>query len=186
MTTTTSWSSSRSATASWSCPNRCWPTDAPAVRGRLRLGAAVETLGACTRLVDDAAAYVQQRRQFGRTLAEFAPVQDLLAWAATERHQLRALVDAAVVAGRDGAVGSDEWERTATAAKVLAGRVGRRIAQHTLQVTGGIGFTWEHHHHRLQRRALALDAFGGTAASLAVGLGRAVRTTGELPDLVRL
>lgn len=154
----------------------------PSVLSRLRIGAAVEMLGSCTRMIEDAIDYTQKREQFGRALADFAPVQNILAWAAAEQFQLRALIDAAIA----GHCPPDLQLMHATVAKSLAGRVARAVSQHTLQVTGGIGFTWEHHHHRLHRRTLALDAVGGSGVQLATQLGASLRLTGELPDLVTL
>jgi hypothetical protein len=154
----------------------------PAIRGRLMIGAATETLGACRRMLDDAVKYVQDRRQFGEPLSAFAPVREALAWAATEQHQLQTLVDET----RAVAPSTDERASLATITKALSGRAARRIVQLTLQVTGGIGFTWEYPHHRLHRRTLALDAIGGSSAQLSTEIGRAVRETGRMPDFVRL
>ena len=55
--------------------------------------------------------------------------------------------------------------------KALAGRVSRRVTQATLQVLGAVGFTWEHDHHRYQRRALTLDALFGSYHELVTVLG---------------
>lgn len=147
----------------------------------LRLGAAAEMLGTCSRQLDLAIEYAGTRKQFGSPLSSFTAVRDLLAWAAVERHQLVALLDAAIDAGSD-----EDRHLQAMAAKGLAGRVCRSVAQHTVQVMGGIGFTWEHDHHRLTRRSLALDVVGGSAASIARELGEGVRRTGELHDVVAL
>ena len=152
------------------------------VRTRLRLGAVAETLGCCTRLLDDAVAYARTRRQFDSALGDMSAIQDMLAWAATERHQLRALFDAVIALP----VHDPERDMAAAAAKALAGTVARRVVQHTLQVTGGIGFTWEYPHHRLHRRTLVLDSIGGSTAALSAELGRAVRLDGVLPDLLAL
>lgn len=154
----------------------------PRITRRLMLGAAAEMLGACTRLLDNAVEHTKTREQFGGRLADFPPVQAMLAWSAAERHQLRTLLDLTI-----GQSGSDpRAQLAATVTKGLAGRAARVVAQQTLQATGGIGFTWEYTHHRLHRRLLALDTVGGLSADIAGELGRLVRTTGELPDFVSL
>lgn len=152
------------------------------MRTRHLMGATAEMLGASSRMLDDAVEYSRTRQQFGQSIDAFTPVQTMLAWAATERHQLRALFDIAV--GSNSSLEARDFAATVT--KVLAGRVSRAITQQTLQVTGGIGFTWEYTHHRLQRRVLALDALGGSAAQLAREVGASVRSGGGLPDLVDL
>lgn len=152
------------------------------ISARLMLGAAAESLGACTRLIDDAVEHTSTRRQFGHELAHFPPVQAMLAWAAAERHQVRTFLDLAISLPVD----DPRTEQAAMVAKGIAGRAGRAVAQHTLQATGGIAFTWEYSHHRFHRRLLALDAVGGLSADIAADLGRLVRTTGMLPDFVNL
>jgi hypothetical protein len=152
------------------------------ILARTRLGAAAEILGACTRMIDDALVHVHAREQFGSRLADLPAVQDIIAWAAAERHQLVMLLDLALTSPSPD-TGPEEL---ATVTKALAGRVARRIAQGTLQATGGIGFTWEYGHHRAQSRTLALDAWAGSSGALCEQLGRRVRETGELPDLVAL
>ena len=61
--------------------------------------------------------------------------------------------------GRGGRAGTDR------------GRVGSLCAatavaacERSIQVHGGIGFTWEHVLHRYYKRAQWIDAFGGNAA----------------------
>ena len=51
--------------------------------------------------------------------------------------------------------------------KALAGRTGHHVAQATLQVLGGIGFTEEHEHHHYEKRVLTLDALCGSREELA-------------------
>jgi alkylation response protein AidB-like acyl-CoA dehydrogenase len=153
-----------------------------AVLARTQLGAAAEMLGVVDRLLDDAVAYAQQRRQFGRTVASYQSMQHLLAWAATERHQLISLYDLAVVRSTRGPVDA----LLSAAVKAMAGRVLHAVAQTAIQVTGGISFTWEYGLNRLHRRGLVLDQLAGSSADLLVALGRQVRTEGVVPELVDL
>ena len=50
------------------------------------------------------------------------------------------------------------------AAKALAAEAAVAACERSIQVHGGIGFTWEHVLHRYYKRAQWIDAFGGHAA----------------------
>ncbi len=141
------------------------------VESRARMACAAEALGACEAMLADAIEYASARKQFGAPLASFQAVAHALAWAATEVHQLRALLDVSLAAD---AVSTPD-PALAMAMKSLAGRVSRRVAQHTLQVTGGMGFTWEYSHNALHRRVLTLDAVAGSAETLNRELGEWLR-----------
>ena len=149
---------------------------------RARLGLSAELLGLATRLLDDAVAYARTRRQFGEAIGNFQAVQHLLAWAATEVHQLRSLYDVAVQ--KQSAAPADLV--MATAVKAVAGRVLLSTAQTAIQVTGAISFTWEYSLNRRHHRGIALDQLAGPSADLVAEIGRAARTTGTVPVLFEL
>jgi hypothetical protein len=149
---------------------------------RTRLGASAELLGVIDRMLTDAITYAKQRHQFGQTLASYQSLQHLLAWAATERHQLVSLYDVAV----NGAARGPVDPQLARAVKALAGRTLHTVAQTSIQVTGGISFTWEYAQHVQHRRGLALDQLAGASADLIAAIGRQARTEGAVPDLVDL
>lgn len=153
-----------------------------AVLAQVRLGATAEILGVCDRLIDDAVTHVRARRQFGQALAEFQAVQHLLAWAATERHQLRCLLDLAVHASQRAPVDP----QLAEAAKAMAGRVLHAVAQTAIQVTGAISFTWEYSLNQLHHRGLALDQLAGPSADLVGQIGRRAREEGHVDPLFEL
>lgn len=154
----------------------------PTLVARTRLGAAAELLGVLDRLLVDATAYVQQRRQFGAAISTNQSLQHLLAWGAAERHQLSSLLDIAVTQ----AAGSSADPRLADLVKALAGRTLHTVTQTAIQVTGGISFTWEYPQHRHHRRGLVLDQLAGASGDLVAGIGREVRTSGALPELFDL
>lgn len=152
------------------------------ILARTRLAVAAEMLGICDRLLDDAVAFVRQRRQFGRPIASFQAVQQLLSWAATERHQLSCLCDIAINEARRGEVRAELGK----VVKAIAGRVLHAVVQQTTQATGAISFTWEYSLNRLHRRALALDQYAGASADLIAAMGRQLRVDGSMPDLMDL
>ena len=59
----------------------------------------------------------------------------------------------------------DEQAPTAVAsAKAFCAATAVAACERSIQVHGGIGFTWEHVLHRYYKRAQWIDAFGGNAA----------------------
>lgn len=154
----------------------------PQIRARIRFGAAAEILGACDRMLEDAVIYAQARSQFGKTIASFQSMRDILAWASTERHQLRELLSCCWSLQP---LRSPDPELAAMA-KALAGTCGLRIAQRTLQVTGAIAFTAAHSHADHHRRILALDGVEGSSAELAREFGASARQSGIIPSFFSL
>jgi hypothetical protein len=153
-----------------------------AMLARVRLGAAAEILGAADRMLEDALRYTAARVQFGRPIATFPAIRDLLAWAATERHQLREFL--ASCWSLEPLSSPDE--HLSEIAKALAGTCGMKIAQATMQATGAMAFTDEYNHGALYRRILALDAAAGSCAALNRVIGARARSTGEVPSHLSL
>jgi acyl-CoA dehydrogenase len=54
----------------------------------------------------------------------------------------------------------------AAAAKAVATEVAVAACERSIQVHGGIGFTWEHPLHRFYKRALWLEGFGARPSAL--------------------
>lgn len=147
-----------------------WPTVASVARRAL----GHELAGLAGSMLDDACGHVTGRVQFGRPVATFQAV----------RHRL-AEVHVALAAARSvlGVAGQSTDPLAADAAKALAGRAALLAAQHCLQVTGAIGFTWEHGLHRRIRRALLLDALYGSAPALQGRIGAGLLAGRVVPRL---
>jgi hypothetical protein len=145
-----------------------------------RLASALEMLGVSERLMQMAVSYVRERKQFGSPIGSYAAVQQFLAAAEVELVGLRNCCE--LVMGEAVRFVAPNPLHDAMLAKALAGRVSRRVSQATLQALGAVGFTWEHDHHRYQRRALTLDALFGSYHELVVELG----VIGSQPPLRRL
>jgi alkylation response protein AidB-like acyl-CoA dehydrogenase len=159
----------------------------------LRLGrllAAAEAVGVAAAATEAAVAYAKVREQFGRPIGSFPAVKHHCAEMLVHTElAVAATWDAARAADRAGASPSAEAEAALAAAVAAAQALpaARRGAERSIQVHGGIGYTWEHDAHLLLRRAAALDAvFGAEDAVLddvarlradGVGAGLAV----ELP-----
>jgi len=145
-----------------------------------RVAIAHEILGTCDRLMALAVAYSRERHQFGVPIGTFQAIAHLLAEAEVRVRALRDACESAMArAGTDG-----PERREAVLLKGLAGQTGRAVAQHTLQVLGGIGFTWEHDHHRGARRVLTLDALFGSVEEVRVEAVRDLDGAGVLRTAV--
>ena len=125
-------------------------------RARTLFGA--EAVGGAADCVDAAVAYAKVREQFGRTIATFQAVKHHCANMLVAAESAVACVwDAARAAGED----EQQFRLIAAAAAALAFPAYLRNAELTIQVHGGIGFTWEHDAHLHLRRALTVGALLG-------------------------
>jgi len=108
-----------------------------------RISIAALALGMARGACEAATQYAQERRQFGKAIAEFQAVQFKLADMATEISAARMLVyRAAWLADQSRAEdGSIRFTREASMAKLYASEVAVRVANEAVQVFGGYGFT---------------------------------------------
>ncbi|TWB25687.1 acyl-CoA dehydrogenase family protein [Nitrospirillum bahiense] len=104
--------------------------------------------------------YTQQRVQFGRKIASFQAVKHELAdmMVAVEAARSAALYAAAAID-----TDTDLLEACSTA-KSWCSDAYRHCAGETIQLHGGIGFTWEHHAHLYFKRAWSSSAWLGDPA----------------------
>ncbi len=129
----------------------------------LQVGAAllaVEQVGAAQHLLDLAVEYAKSRLQFGRQIGSFQAVKHKLADMLVDLEHARSAAYYAVWALADG---SDDPELVTSVAQAVASAAFSRIAADTIQVHGGIGFTWEHQAHLYFKRAATDAALLGTA-----------------------
>jgi alkylation response protein AidB-like acyl-CoA dehydrogenase len=114
--------------------------------GRINIAAC--SLGGARACLEAALAYVQQRRAFGRTLADFQALQFKLADMATELEAARLMVHRAAVALDSGA--ADATLRCAMA-KRYATDICFRICDEALQLHGGYGYIADYQVERYLR-----------------------------------
>ena len=101
-----------------------------------RISIAALALGIGRGALDAAVGYVKERRQFGKSIAEFQGIQWKLADMATELDAARLLVQRAAVlkdAGR-------KITRESSMCKLFASEVAVRICEQAVQLFGGYGF----------------------------------------------
>ena len=125
-----------------------------AAMARATVAQMAEALGAMASAVDLTQEYLVTRKQFGRPIATFQALQHRMADMLTEMEQARsALINAA------GHLEADrtERERHVSAAKSLFGRVGRMIAEESIQMHGGIAMTQEYELAHIAKRIVMAD-----------------------------
>ncbi len=98
-------------------------------------------LGMAQGAYEAAVKYAQQRKQFGKAIAEFQAIQFKLADMATEIEAARLLTyQAAWLADRSLAGENVRFTRESSMAKLYAGEVAVRVANEAVQIFGGYGF----------------------------------------------
>lgn len=119
----------------------------------------MEMVGAMQRCLELGLQYAGERAQFGKAIARFAPVQDMLVEAAAET---AASVSAAGLALEHWRPEMDrESVFCVAAAKARCGEAAGKVSALVHQVHGAIGFTQEHVLHHHTRRLWAWrDDFG--------------------------
>ena len=121
---------------------------------------AAEQVGMMATMLEMTRTYVEQRHQFGRPLASFQIVKHRLADLLVDLERSRS-------AARYAAAAWDQDPASAGLAAAVAGATCTdaviRAAHETVQLHGGVGFTWEHAAHFFVRRALGDEAVFGSA-----------------------
>lgn len=116
---------------------------------------AAEAVGGMRACLDMATQHARAREQFGRPIGSFQAVKHLLVDSLARTELATAAVwDAVRRSSRGLAEPSDSYAAACAALVALPEYV--RVAQKTIQVLGGIGFTWEHDAHLFLRRAASL------------------------------
>jgi acyl-CoA dehydrogenase len=124
---------------------------------------AAEQAGGAQRCLDLTVAYAKTRIQFGRAIGSFQAVKQRLAEMLILVESARSAAYAAVEAA---AGNSEELEHVAAIAALTAGEAYAFVTEQTVQLHGGIGFTWEHDAHLYFKRARASAQLLGTASEL--------------------
>jgi alkylation response protein AidB-like acyl-CoA dehydrogenase len=123
-------------------------------RDRAHVTLAAEMVGTARRLFDMSLAYAKEREQFDTPIGAFQAIQHKLADLALALERATAAVQYASMT-----VDADDGDRTRAChvAKAAAGDAARRCVKDSVQIHGGIGYTWEHDLHLFIRRATASE-----------------------------
>ena len=134
-------------------PGEAFPVlEATLARGALALAA--EAVGNMIRCKDITLDYVKQRTQFGQPIGKFQALQHRMVEMVIEIEQARSAV---ILAAAYLDSPREERERYVSAAKNLTGRVGRLVAEESIQLHGGIAMTWEYNLPHFAKRLVMID-----------------------------
>jgi alkylation response protein AidB-like acyl-CoA dehydrogenase len=124
-----------------------------------RVTIAAQAVGIAQGALDVAKTYIQERRQFGRTLAEFQGVQFMLADMGMKVEAARQLTYAA--AGRSER-GDADLTFFGAAAKCFASDAAMEVTTDAVQLLGGYGYTKDFPVERMMRDAKITQIYEGT------------------------
>jgi alkylation response protein AidB-like acyl-CoA dehydrogenase len=135
----------------------------PALAKTLQLAAvalAAEQVGGAQQCLDMAVAYAKERIQFGRPIGSFQAIKHKCADMMVAVESARS---AAYYAGCAAAEDGDELPLAASLAKSVCSDAYFRCAADSLQIHGGVGFTWEYDVHLHLKRAKSSETLLGDA-----------------------
>jgi butyryl-CoA dehydrogenase len=138
-----------------------------------RISLAAGSVGIAQGCVDACLAYAAGRKQFGRSIATFQLVQELIADTAVETEAARMLTYLAAWK----ADGGEPYTLAASQAKYYASEVAVRAANAAVQVHGGYGYVDEFPVQKYLRDARVSTLYEGTSQIQKLLIGRAL--TGE-------
>ena len=119
---------------------------------------ALEAVGISQKALDLGVEYAKEREQFGRKIGVYQAVSHALADTYVETELARSL---AYWAAWSVAEDDEQASIAAAAAKAYASDASVVACERSIQVHGGIGFTWEHVLHEYYKRALWIQAYDG-------------------------
>jgi alkylation response protein AidB-like acyl-CoA dehydrogenase len=126
------------------------PTDAPnPALARAALALAAEQIGGAQACLEMTVAYVKERHQFSRPIGSFQAIKHTLADALVKIELGRS----ALIRALEMSASCNDLTEAAAVARIWCTDAYRFVTAETIQLHGGIGFTWEHDAHLYFRRA---------------------------------
>jgi alkylation response protein AidB-like acyl-CoA dehydrogenase len=124
-----------------------------------RIGIGAQMVGAAQGALDYALAYVRERKQFGKPIAEFQAVQHQLARAATELAAARLMVYSAARLRDSG----QPFLMQAAMCKLFSSEMAERVTSLAINLFGGYGFVKDYPVEKLWRDAKIGQIYEGTS-----------------------
>ncbi len=124
-----------------------------------RIGIAAQMTGVAQGALDQATRYAQERKQFGKSIAEFQAVQFQLARLATETEAARLMTYNAARLKEAG----KPFLKEAAMAKYFTSQVAERVASECVEVFGGYGYTKDYPAEKYLRDAKIGKIYEGTS-----------------------
>ncbi len=124
-----------------------------------RLGIGAQAVGIAQGALEAATAYVKERQQFGKAVADFQGVQFMLADMAMQVEASRQLV---YVAAAKAERGAPDMTFASSAAKCFASDTAMSVTTDAVQLFGGYGYTKDFPVERMMRDAKITQIYEGT------------------------
>jgi butyryl-CoA dehydrogenase len=124
-----------------------------------RIGIAAQALGIAEGALDVTIDYVKERKQFGRSIAQFQNTQFQLADLATQAEAAQLLVYKAAIAKAT----QKTYSLEAAKAKLFAAEAAMNITTKCVQLHGGYGYIREYDVERMMRDAKITEIYEGTS-----------------------
>ena len=129
-----------------------------------RIGIAAQALGLAEGALETTIAYVKERKQFGRSIAQFQNTQFQLADMATKVKAAQLMVyRAALKKDEDQAGAKVSYSVEAAMAKLYAAEVAMEVTTKCVQLHGGYGYIREYDVERMMRDAKITEIYEGTS-----------------------
>ena len=139
--------------------DRGWDVIGPTLQ-RAAIGASAEMLGAARRCLEMSVEYAKVRHQFGQPIGAFQAIKHACAEMLLEVENAHA---ATYYAAWALDAGSPDADLAASVSKAYVGEASREVCGSSIQVHGGIGFTWEYDLHLYVKRAKHFEPLYGDA-----------------------
>jgi alkylation response protein AidB-like acyl-CoA dehydrogenase len=138
---------------------------------RSRPGIAAQAVGIAQGALEVAAAYANERKQFGRPIAEFQMIAAMLADMDAGTEAARQLLYKACTEIESGAADAARWSAMC---KLVAGDTAMRVTTDAVQVLGGYGYIDEFPVERMMRDAKITQLYEGTQQIQRLVIARAL------------
>ena len=130
-----------------------------------RIALAAEQIGGADRCLEISVEYAKERVQFGRPIGSFQAIKHKCADMMTAVESARSAiyyVGAAVDMAASGETGGDDLSVLAALASAYSSEAYFKCAGDSIQILGGVGFTWEYDVHLYFKRARASETLLGS------------------------
>lgn len=124
-----------------------------------RIGIAAQSVGIAQGALNNAIAYIKERKQFGRRISQFQNTQFKVA-------DLQTVIDAARLMTWRAAKSKDDKENfgpNAAMAKLFASKIANDVTRDCVQLMGGYGYSREYPVERMMRDAKITEIYEGTS-----------------------
>ncbi len=151
------------AESAW--PGLCRSLDLAAI------GLAAEQVGGAQRCLDLSVAHAKERQQFGRPIGSFQAIKHKCADMLVAVEAARSALYYAACIADDG---SDDLASNASLCKSWCSETYFQCASESIQIHGGVGFTWEYDPHLHFKRARASESWLGDPDTHRERIARAI------------